>query len=100
MKRSGTEFRADKYEIVRETVLGILPEYQEGITIERLSKKVSEELEPGFFSRSEVGEYVRAIVFALRAEGALEDVPDRTFEEIRPVARGRGALMNAVSLGH
>lgn len=99
MKRSRTEFRVDKYEVVQEKVIWILPEYQEGITVEGLSKKVSEELEPSFFSRPEVEEYVMAVVFALKAEGVIEDVPDQVSEAVRLIARGRGALMSSVSRG-
>jgi len=102
MNRSRTKLLAEKYEVVKQAILGVLtePEYQDGISIERISKKTSDELELDFFTSTEIREYVRAILFDLRAEGVIEDVPETNSHEIRLKAKGRDALIEAARRGH
>src|SRR5262249_3670139 len=95
------ELEAHHYEIALEAVQQILAEHSDGITINRLVNKAIELLGVGSpFSDKQIKGYIRRIIFDLKNAGIVEDVPNIKPRQIRPLIKGREALMDATRRGH
>src|SRR6266705_5029339 len=102
MKRRGrAEDLTETYELVREAVVELTTEDEDGITVECLIKKVALSLPDDLFDRaSEMRACVQRVVFDLKTQGILEQLTELDSVEIRPAAKGREAFLDAIRRGH
>ena len=90
-----------EYQAVKEMLLQALSDYEDGISFERLMKKVSELWPFGESPRlSELRTHVKRALIELGAEGLIERVPDADPAEFRLPVKGREAFMDAARRGH
>ena len=96
-----SEMRPSDYRHVKEVVLQVLPDYEDGISIERLARKVSELVPHSEAPRlSEVRDHVKRARIELEAGGFIEHVPDTNPAEFRLPVKGREAFVGAARRGH
>ena len=90
-----------EYQVVKEPLLQALSDYEDGLSVERLIKKVSALLPLGAAPRpGELRTHVQRALIELEAGGLIERVPDADPAEFRLPVKGREAFMDAARRGH
>jgi hypothetical protein len=90
-----------EYQHVKEMVVQVLSDYEDGISVDRLTKKVSELMSPDTVSRySELWAYVKRAQLDLEGSGLIERIPNADPVEVRLLCTGREAVMDAARRGH
>lgn len=93
--------RLSEYQLVRDALLEVLSDYDDGISVERLVKKVSELMPPGEVPRpGELRSYLKRAQIDLEAGGLIERVPDTNPVHVRRPVKGRDAFVDAARRGH
>lgn len=93
--------RLNEYQLVRDALLEVLSDYDDGISVERLAEKVSGSMPPGKVPRpGGLWSYLKRALIDLEAGGLIERVPGTNPVRVRPPVKGRDAFVGAARRGH